>query len=70
MDQQERPWDNGQIISVLQAIGQIGQVRYVPVGMVDGKAIVDWNGDGVSIKTKLTRALRQVLNSYLGSEFL
>ncbi len=48
----------------------MGHVRNVPVGMLDGRAIVDWNGGGVSVKTKLTRALRQVLNSYLGSEFL
>ncbi len=53
-----------------ELIGQVRQVRNVPVVMVERKVVEDRNGGSVLLKQNLTRAIRQILNSYLGSEFL
>ncbi len=43
----------------------------VLVVMMERRGVKDWNVGSVSIKTKIhTRALGQILNSYLGSKFL
>ncbi len=52
------------------SIRQVRQVSNVPLVMVERKAVEDRNGSSVSLKQKLTRALRLILKSYLGSEFL
>ncbi len=53
-----------------ESIRQGEQVRNVPVVMVGRRVVKDRSGGFFLVKQKLSRALRLILSSYLGSDFL